>query len=163
MVHRGRKYYKKDIINCKLADVKPNKINGNYNAYFKLFSHPLNIILLFLIGLFSGFIAIPINLVTNSLAIQTVISVISVLLLLCIVISRCLINKNEINIAKNYIFDLTVTFVGTISLLLVSNLLGWLAYDMNSDFLLILFNNRIPAEDDNSRFKFFNEERVFSL
>ncbi len=134
---------KEDIINCKLADEKPNKINSNYNVYFKLFSHPLNNIFLFLVGMFSGFIAIPINLVTNSLAIQTVISVISVLLLLCIIISKCLINKNEINIAKNYIFDLTVTFVGTISLLLASNLLGWLAHDMYSDFLLILFNNRI--------------------
>lgn len=137
------KVEKKDKIQYESENNESNIKSSKFYDYFKLFSNPINIILLYFIGFFSGFIAIPIDIETTYSAIQIIIGPIFVLLLICIVVTRYIINKKDINIIKNYIFDLVITVFGTISLALVSNSFGWIAYELYSNILNVLFNNRI--------------------
>lgn len=116
---------------------------NNFCKYFKIFSNPINLLLLFLLGAFSGFIAIPINLETSDLAVQIVVSVIALLVLTGLVVVRYILNKNKFNIVTNYVFDLVITIVSAITISFAFNSIGWIAYETYMDFLTILFNNKI--------------------
>lgn len=138
----GNEVESDEKIQYEFEEVITDKEDG-FSTYFKLFSQPINILLLFLAGVFSGFIAIPINLETSSISVQIIVSVISLLVLIGIVAVRYLLNKNKFNLKRNYVFDFVITIVSAITMSFISNSLGWIAYETYIDFLSILSNNKI--------------------